>query len=100
MDVRIDIRFEEGIIKISELERKIKFLRELPIKVKIDTKGKKILKVRFSENQCVYICPEKGSATYERLDQIKDCNVDANSDFIMVYEIKSTVSYNFFYNSK
>ena len=97
----MDIHFEEGAIEISELERKIKFLKELPIKVKIDgNKGEKILGVRFSKGQGVYIRPEDGSATYEGLDQIEDCNVHANKNFITVYEIKSTVAYNFFYNSK
>jgi len=96
-DIKMSISFEEGFVKISELERKIKFLRGLPIEVGFCKKG---LDIYFSADQTVFIRPQEGLVDYGKLNQIKDCEIKSTSKSTGIFDEKFEDNYHFFYSPK
>ncbi len=96
MNIAMKVTFEEGSLEIKELGKKLEFLRQLPIQAVVNS-GTKMLKVNFSGNQRIIISPVGDSVDYWGWQDIKDCVINTNYQFVELSENKSEDHY-FFYH--
>ncbi len=83
MENKLVIIFHEGKLKISELEEKINFIKNLPIKT---VPSNEILNVYFDPFDLrANICPrEQVHITYEAPEEIKGCDVRPHEGFLSI----------------
>lgn len=99
--------FEPKIVSALDVERKLKFIEKLPIIATSNNGpdlGKLEMEVFFIENGGASIYPiEIANVLYNGLDNVKDCNINANFTCVNILNHNAGVNvetYSFFYKKK
>jgi hypothetical protein len=106
MKAKLKVTFEPSSVKTSEVERRLEFIKDLPIRVlshnahNIDELEMEAL---FRKDKVVCINPIASEHVfYDDLSYIKNCNINANSTCINVTNLRDQgdETYSFFYKKK
>jgi hypothetical protein len=108
MKAKLKVIFEPKIVSMSEVETKLKFIEELPIKPMLNNTilNDLEMEVSFEKNKEVYIHPiNTGNVYYTDLDKVQGCEITSNAYCTNIINhstgIKtSTETYSFFYNKR
>jgi hypothetical protein len=104
MKAKLKVIFEPSAINTSEVERKLNFIKELPIKAMLNNQGLNDLEMEvfFEKDKEVYIHPIKADNIYYMdLEKVKGCEIASNAyctNIINCPTGKPSETYSFFYN--
>lgn len=106
MKAKFKVIFEPSVVSASEVERKLKFIEELPIKVMRNDQSLNDLEMEvfFENDREVYIHPiEADNIHYINLEKVEGCEITSNPFCVHIINTptgKLPETYSFFYNMR
>jgi hypothetical protein len=107
MDAKMKVIFEPEVISATEVEKRLKFIKELPIKVQSNPSigvNRLEMEVSFGADLGTDVYPIGDiEVFYNDLNKVDKCDVHANASCVNIdnHNVGSKIeNYNFFYKNK